>query len=63
MYLKAPRSKRPTARQIQLATGTGSINRRDVPHAGFKVVGDKPLKLLTVHIVDKGARLYDAPPK
>lgn len=23
-------------------------------HAGYKVVGDKPLKLLTVHIVDKG---------
>ena len=45
----------PDGKQIQLATGTGSINRRDVPHAGFKVVGDKPLKLLTVHIVDKGA--------
>jgi hypothetical protein len=27
------------------------------------VVGDKPLKLLTVHVVDKGAPLYDAPPK
>jgi hypothetical protein len=34
-----------------------------VPHAGFKVVGDKPLKIVTVHIVDKGAPLYDAPPK
>ena len=53
----------PDGKQIQLATGTGWINRRDVPHAGFKVVGDKPLKLLTVHIVDKGAPLYDAPPK
>jgi len=53
----------PDGKQIQLATGSGSINRRDVPHAGFKVVGDKPLKLLTVHIVDKGAPLYDAPPK
>jgi quercetin dioxygenase-like cupin family protein len=53
----------PDGKQIQLATGTGSINRRDVPHAGFKVVGDKPLKLVTVHIVDKGAPLYDAPPK
>jgi quercetin dioxygenase-like cupin family protein len=53
----------PDGKQIQLATGTGSINRRDVPHAGFKVVGDKPLKLLTVHVVDKGAPLYDAPPK
>ena len=27
---------------------------RDVPHAGFKVVADKSLKMLTVHIVDKG---------
>jgi quercetin dioxygenase-like cupin family protein len=53
----------PDGKQIQLATGSGSINKRDVPHAGFKVVGDKPLKLVTVHIVDKGAPLYDAPPK
>jgi quercetin dioxygenase-like cupin family protein len=53
----------PDGKQIQLTTGSGSINKRDVPHAGFKVVGDKPLKLLTVHIVDKGAPLYDAPPK
>ena len=52
----------PDGKQIQLATGTGSINRRDVPHAGFKVVGDKPLKVVTVHIVDKGLPLYDTPP-
>jgi hypothetical protein len=38
-------------------TGTGSINVREVPHAGYKVVGDKPLKLLTVHVVDKGKPL------
>jgi quercetin dioxygenase-like cupin family protein len=53
----------PEGKQMQLATGAGSINLRDVPHAGFKIVGDKALKLLTVHIVDKGAPLYDAPPK
>jgi len=53
----------PDGKQIQLATGAGSINLRNVPHAGFKVVGDKPLKFLAVHIVDKGAPLYDAPPK
>jgi quercetin dioxygenase-like cupin family protein len=53
----------PDGKQIKLATGTGSINIRNVPHAGFKVVGDTPLKLVTVHIVDKGAPLYDAPPK
>jgi len=53
----------PDGKKIQLATGTGNMNLRDVPHAGFKVVGDTPLKLLTVHIVDKGLPLYDTPPK
>jgi quercetin dioxygenase-like cupin family protein len=53
----------PDGKQIELKTGSGSINLRDVPHGGFKVVGDKTLKLVTVHIVDKGAPLYDAPPK
>ena len=53
----------PNGKRIELATGSGSINLRDVPHGGFKVVGDKPLKLVTVHIVDKGLPLYDAPPK
>jgi len=27
----------------------------------LKVVGDTPFKYLAVHIVDKGAPLYDAP--
>ena len=44
---------------VALATGTSILNLRDVPHGGFKVVGDKPIKLLTVHIVDKGKPLYD----
>jgi quercetin dioxygenase-like cupin family protein len=50
-------------KQIELKTGSGSINLRDVPHGGFKVIGEKSLKLVTVHVVDKGAPLYDAPPK
>jgi quercetin dioxygenase-like cupin family protein len=53
----------PDGKRIELATGSGSINLRDVAHGGFKVVGDKPLKIVTVHIVDKGLPLYDAPPK
>ena len=53
----------PDGKQIELKTGTGSINLRDVPHAGFKVVGPSALKLVTVHVVDKGVPLYDAPPK
>jgi hypothetical protein len=40
-----------------------AINARDVPHAGLKVVSDTPFKYLAVHVVDKGAPLYDAPPK
>jgi quercetin dioxygenase-like cupin family protein len=50
-------------KQIKLPTGAASVNHRDVPHAGLKVVGDTAFKYLAVHIVDKGAPLYDAPPK
>jgi quercetin dioxygenase-like cupin family protein len=53
----------PDGKQIQLATGAAAINHRDVPHAGLKVLGDTPFKYLAVHIVDKGAPLYDTPPK
>lgn len=42
-----------------LPTGASLLNLRDVKHGGFKVVGDTPLKLFTVHIVDKGKPLYD----
>ncbi len=42
-----------------LPTGASLLNLRDVKHGGFKVVGDAPLKLFTVHIVDKGKPLYD----
>ena len=44
---------------VALPTGATAINLRDVRHGGFKVVGDTPLKMFTVHIVDKGAPLYD----
>ncbi len=42
-----------------MTTGSAIMNLRDVPHAGFTVVGDQPLKLLTVHIVDKNRPLYE----
>jgi len=42
-----------------MQTGSVIMNLRDVPHAGFTVVGDQPLKLLTVHVVDKGKPLYE----
>ncbi len=53
----------PDGKQVPFPAGTTSINRRDVPHGAFKVVGDKPIKYLTVHVVDKGKPLYDTPPK
>ena len=50
----------PGKEPMMLPTGAGILNLRDVPHGGFKVVGDTPLKLFTVHVVDKGKPLYDA---
>jgi quercetin dioxygenase-like cupin family protein len=44
---------------MALPTGATLLNLRDVRHAGFKIVGDKSLKLFTVHVVDKGKPLYD----
>jgi quercetin dioxygenase-like cupin family protein len=52
--IQAP-GKAPT----RLETGAPILNLRDVPHAGFTVVGPEPLKLVTVHIVDKDKPLYD----
>ena len=42
-----------------MQTGSSFMNPRDVAHAGFTVVGDQPLRLLTVHVVDKGKPLYE----
>jgi quercetin dioxygenase-like cupin family protein len=44
---------------MRLPTGASLLNLRDVKHGGFTVIGDTPLKLFTVHIVDKGQPLYD----
>jgi len=51
----------PDGKQVPLAAGTNLINRRDVAHGALKVIGDQPIKYLSVHIVDKGAPLYDKP--
>ena len=53
----------PNGKQLDLVTGTGAVNKRDVPHGALKNVGDKPIRIVTVHVVDKGVPLYDAPPK
>ncbi|OKO78203.1 hypothetical protein AC629_30770 [Bradyrhizobium sp. NAS80.1] len=52
----------PDGKQVPFPAGNAGVNVRNVPHGAFKVVGDKPIKLLTVHIVDKGKPLYDKPP-
>ena len=41
-----------------LPAGYTEIHVRDGRHGGFTVVGDTPLKLYSVHIVDKGKPLY-----
>ena len=51
----------PGKEPTMLETGSVILNLRDAVHGGFKVVGDKPLRLFTAHIVDKGKPLY-APP-
>lgn len=48
-------------KQINLPTGTAAINKRDVPHAGLKILGNTPFRYIAVHIVDKGVPLYDVP--
>jgi hypothetical protein len=44
---------------IKIPSGAPIMNKRGEHHAGFKVVGDTPLKIYTEHIVDKGKPLYD----
>ena len=42
-----------------METGAVVMNLRDVPHGGFRVVGQQPLELFTVHVVDKGKPRYE----
>jgi quercetin dioxygenase-like cupin family protein len=42
-----------------LPTGNPIMNLRDVNHGGWKNVGTSTIKLVTVHVVDKGKPLYD----
>jgi quercetin dioxygenase-like cupin family protein len=49
----------PDGKEVPFPTGASSINVRDVPHAGFKNAGDKTLKILTVHIIDKGKPMME----
>jgi mannose-6-phosphate isomerase-like protein (cupin superfamily) len=60
-FLEDAMIETPDGKQISITAGANGITRRDMPHGALKVVGDKPLKFITVHIVDKGAPLYDKP--
>jgi quercetin dioxygenase-like cupin family protein len=48
---------------ITFADGSPIMNLRDVLHGGYKVIGSKTIKLVTVHVVDKGKPLYDVAKK
>ena len=43
---------------IQLPDGASVLNLREVEHGGFEVLGNRSLKLFTVHIVDKDKPIY-----
>jgi hypothetical protein len=49
----------PGQAPTMLATGSPIFNLRDVPHAGYKVIGPGNIILYTTHVVDKGKPLYD----
>ena len=42
--------------------GEHGINARGVPHAGYTVVGDRTIKILSVYVGDKGKPLQVAAP-
>lgn len=44
-----PPQKRPT--------GGYGVNPREAPHAGYRIVGDKTLKMIAFYVVDKGKPL------
>ena len=59
--LEGAQAELPNGSKTEFIPGTANINVRDVVHGGVKIVGDKTLKLLNVHIVDKGKLLYEPP--
>ncbi|GEP09715.1 hypothetical protein MMMDOFMJ_2667 [Methylobacterium gnaphalii] len=51
--LEGGKVQAPGKDPIDRAAGEHGINQREVPHAGYTNVGDKPLRILSVYIVDK----------
>ena len=60
-FLEGGTIETPDGKQVSIPTGATGITARDAPHGALKVVGDKPIKFLSVHVVDKGKPLYDTP--
>lgn len=50
--------KEPKARLV----GEHGINARGAPHAGYTVVGDRTIRILSVYIVDKNKPLQEPAP-
>ncbi|WP_457105891.1 cupin domain-containing protein [Methylobacterium sp. P5_C11] len=44
------------------ASGEHGINQRGVPHAGYTVVGERTIKILSVYVIDKGKPLQEPAP-
>ena len=42
--------------------GERGINQRGVPHAGYTVVGDRTIKILSVYVIDQGKPLQEPAP-
>ncbi len=59
MVIEGAMIQLPGKEPQMMATGGQIWNLRDVVHGGFKVIGEKPLKLYTVHVVDKNKPLFD----
>ncbi len=57
--LQGAKIQYPGKDPVMLETGAPILNLRDVVHGGYKVVGDKSLKIFAVHVVDKGKPLYE----
>lgn len=49
----------PGPKQVVFKTGSSLHFPRDEPHAGFVVVGDRNIVVITTHIVDKGKPLME----
>jgi quercetin dioxygenase-like cupin family protein len=51
--------REPEGTLVTFEAGAALIYARGVPHAGFTVVGDRPVRMLNVFVVDKGKPLTE----